>query len=260
MTSPFPGMDPYIESSDHWGDFHTSFIVALRAELNGQLPENFVADIDLYVWSREPQEGETSLLEPDVYVREAIRRVPGKPRRSLPKVAQMTVTFPRKVRRRQRYLRIVDRDRNRVVTAIEVLSPSNKRTGPDREKYLAKREEYLAGNVSLVEIDLLRGGRRLPLGNPAPQARDYYVLVFRSWVFPRAQLLTFSMRDPLPEIPIPLDADVPEIHLPLRPSMDRAYEDGRYASSLRYQRPLVPRPRGEDASWVRDLLATRTSA
>ena len=46
---------------------------------------------------------------------------------------------------------------------IEVLSPSNKRSGEDREPYLAKRRELLDESAHLVEIDLLRGWKPMPL-------------------------------------------------------------------------------------------------
>ena len=149
----------------------------------------------------------------------------------------------------------------RLVTCVEALSPANKRPGtPGWEQYLRKRQSLLLSGIHLVEIDLLRGGRRLPLGAPPPDLRDYYILVLRSWLFPKADLWTFGLRDPLPEVPIPLDADVPEVSLPLRPCLDRAYQEGRYGSTLRYQRPMTPRPRAADAAWVRDILAARTSA
>src|SRR5439155_5148661 len=48
---------------------------------------------------------------------------------------------------------------NRVVTAIEVLSPDNKAAGAGRVSYLQKREEFWAAGTSLIEIDLLRAGQ-----------------------------------------------------------------------------------------------------
>ena len=39
MPSPFPGMDPYIETSGLWGDFHGSLLAAVRADLNSHLPD-----------------------------------------------------------------------------------------------------------------------------------------------------------------------------------------------------------------------------
>ena len=53
-------------------------------------------------------------------------------------------------------------DPKRVVTAIEVISHTNKAPGADgRDSYLKKQREVLNSNVHLVEIDLLRKGRRI---------------------------------------------------------------------------------------------------
>lgn len=42
MTSPFPGMDPFIEGQC-WSDFHSDFIVRLREQLvSTLLPDYFV--------------------------------------------------------------------------------------------------------------------------------------------------------------------------------------------------------------------------
>ena len=51
MPSPFPGMDPYLESPTHWRGFHELYIASMTAVLNATLPEGFVANIDerLYV-------------------------------------------------------------------------------------------------------------------------------------------------------------------------------------------------------------------
>ena len=48
----------------------------------------------------------------------------------------------------------------RLVTSIEVLSPSNKTPGDKgRDLFLRKQKELLSGKVNLVDIDLLRGGK-----------------------------------------------------------------------------------------------------
>jgi hypothetical protein len=70
------------------------------------------------------------------------------------------------------------------VTAIEVLSPSNKLPGPARLAYRSKQRDFLAAGVNLVEIDLVRAGdwvfsvdeSALPPGKRAP----YMVCVFRA--------------------------------------------------------------------------------
>ena len=81
------------------------------------------------------------------------------------------------------------------------LSPANKKAGATREVYLAKRNEYLSAGVHLVEIDLLRGGPRLPLGEPPPTIADYYVLVCRAWERPHAGFWSIGVATLCPTSP-----------------------------------------------------------
>ena len=43
MPSPFPGMDPYIESSGVWEDFHHDLIAEIKHAVAARLPANYVA-------------------------------------------------------------------------------------------------------------------------------------------------------------------------------------------------------------------------
>jgi hypothetical protein len=256
MPSPFPGMDPYIESSGEWGDFHTSLLGVLRAELNARLPSRYRAKIDVFVFVQAPRpQHRRRRLEPDVFIRERPdRKIP--PASTAVLEAPMVVTLPR-TPRRQKSVVIYDRRGNSVVTVVEVLSPINKDAGEGREAYLLKRGEYLANKVNLVELDFLRGGARLPLGNPLPEIADYYALVCRAWQFPQADLWNLSLRDPLPQLPIPLAKEVADTLLPLRVCVDRVYDEGSYDEELPYDEPLSPRPRKSDSAWIRQVLADR---
>ncbi len=170
--------------------------------------------------------------------------------------APITTTLPG-VERKQRYLRIVDAAERRIVTVVEILSPSNKTAHEKGEAYRFKREEYIATGVNLLEIDLLRSGVRPPLGDPAPPISDYYVLVSRAAEQPLLRIWPISVRDPLPPIPVPLDPGEPEPPLDLRAAMDRVYEEYRYGEQFDYSKPPAPPLREPDASWARDLLASR---
>ncbi len=257
MPSPFPGMDPYIESSDRWGDFHTNMLSAIRAQLNARLPRRYTASVQEYVWVVEQKtRRRRQKLEPDVFVSE---KVPSAKRsRSKNLSAQpATIELDPVSDIKRRNIQIVDRDYNRVVTAMELLSPGNKEPGSLRRAYLRKRYEYLANRVNLVEIDLLRRGPRLPLGNHPPEPSDYYVMVCRAWEYPKAGFWAFSIRDDLPEILVPLTYDTPDVALPLRPCLDRVYDESRYKWELHYDRPLLPPVRKQDAAWVRTILSVR---
>jgi hypothetical protein len=257
MPSPFPGMDPYLESWI-WADCHSTLIAALRAQLNAKLPRRYVANTELYVWREDPSRQERLILGgPDVYAAEQ----QGGPAEGTPAatiVAPVTTVLTG-VERKQRYLRIVDSVGRRIVTVIELLSPSNKTAHDSGEAYRFKRDEYIASGVNLVEIDLLRSGVRPPLGDPAPPVIDYYLLVSRTSERPRLGIWPFSVRDPLPRIPVPLDPGEPEVLLDLRAALDRAYEEGRYAEQLDYTKSPAPPLREPDATWAREFLAARSN-
>ncbi len=146
---------------------------------------------------------------------------------------------------------------DRLVAAIEILSPANKTPGnPGRESYLDKQREVLAGETHLIEVDLLRGGthttavpRELALEKTGPF--DYHVCVHRFdqpadyFVYP------IQLEQKLPGIAIPLlpgDSDVP---LSLQSVFDRAYDEGPYFRVVRYgEAPIIPALRPEHLAWV----------
>src|SRR5258706_11551157 len=104
---------------------------------------------------------------------------------------------------KEQYLTISKRDTLEVVTVIEVLSPTNKRPSSyDRSMYLAERDEVLLNRTNLVELDLLRGGQRLPAEEDLAH-EGYYVIVCRGIQRPRADAFHWSIREPMPTIPIP---------------------------------------------------------
>ena len=157
MPSPFPGMNPYMEQESVWHDFHENFLP--MAAGNPQRPgtpsllrQNRRAHVrprtrpgraasrrrgDLWVAPLTPERGSggtTELLE-----------APGE------------VGIPQIDVEGQSFLEIRDRDTRQLITVVELLSPSNKYRGPDREQYLGKTRQLLQSNVHFVEIDLLRG-------------------------------------------------------------------------------------------------------
>ena len=64
-----------------------------------------------------------------------------------------------------------------LVTAIEILSPTNKR-GEGYREYLDKRRRLLCSMAHLIEIDLLRRGRRVPMQQALPPAL-YFISTIR---------------------------------------------------------------------------------
>ena len=256
MRSPFPGMDPYLEDPDVWPDFHGTFLVALRAQLNEQLPPRYVARWDRHVWIDEPDAEQPYVLgRPDVFVTDPTPGTPGgagvAPTLTAPAIGTVPAVDPKG----KPFIKIIDARGRRVVTVIELLSPANKSAGKDRDAYLAKRQEYFRAGTNLVEIDLLRGGERPPVVGVAPA--DYYVLVSRAWEYPRVGVWPLSVRDPLPPVPVPLDPEVAPVRLELRPALDRAFAEARLGEELAYDQPVVPALNESDTAWARARIAER---
>ncbi len=263
MPSPFPGMDPYLEGA-LWPDVHATLIVGIRAALVAKLPTGYFANIDQYLWLGEGDEDSAAKKrsrrgKPDTFVTNGRH---GKAEKSGEKgvavaVADPTlrVKLPNSTRaKRKRYIRLIDAGNRHVVTVIELLSPSDKLPKQDRDRYLAKRAEYLGARVNLLEIDLLRKGHRVPMGTPEPPDSDYSVLVSRAADYPSADVWAFTVRDAIPVVPVPLLPDEDEIPLDLRACLDKAYDEARYGAHIDYARPSDPALRKPDAEWAGDLL------
>ena len=140
-----------------------------------------------------------------------------------------------------------------LVTVIEILSPTNK-SGLGRTDYLVKRREFLDQPVHLVEIDLLLGGHRLPMGGPVPPG-DYFAYVSRAEKRESSDVYAWSIRRPLPVIPIPLSPPDPDLRLDLAAVVARAYDEGRYRRLIRYADTLDLPLMDEDQNWLRTLVS-----
>lgn len=245
-------MDPYLEEPSLWPDVHLTLIIAMRAELNAHLPERYVAAADRYVWIHEPEAEKRRMVRPDAYISELQGAAPTV---LSPTLAPATVMLPAVRREGNKYLKILDADTRRIVTVIELLSPSNKTHGPDREAYLTKRIDYLTAGVNVVEIDLHRAGQKLPLESAPAPGGDYCVMICRALEFPKAGMWSFSVRDPLPKIPIPISPSVPDVELALRPCLERAYTEGCYDREIDYAQDPHPPLLEADAAWARELVA-----
>jgi hypothetical protein len=147
---------------------------------------------------------------------------------------------------RQARIEILHRPDRSLVTVVEVLSPVNK-VGEGFAEFCAKRQAILRQGVHLVELDLLIGGRRLPLAQPLP-AGDYYVMISRSDNRPNCEVYPWTVRQVMPAIPIPLRNPDPDVHVGLGQVLDAAYARGRYAPSLPYHKPPRARLKKEDNS------------
>jgi hypothetical protein len=142
----------------------------------------------------------------------------------------------------------------RLITCVEVLSPSNKRPGSTgRELYQRKRQSLLLGNVNLVEIDLLRGGERMPMLDPWP-ASPYVLMVAKARKAQLCQVWPAHFQTPLPRLPVPLAKPDPAIVLDLQAMVEGIYRRYRYERSIDYSQALIPPLSADEATWLQQRL------
>ena len=168
-------------------------------------------------------------------------------------IAPVLHTVPVPKRYRQAFLSIRNREWRDVITVIEVLSPTNKKGGEERTEYLVKRSNVFATQAHLVEIDLLRGGQRLPTREPL-EAADFYAFVCRKERLPQVEVYPWTLRQPLQPIPIPLAGDDPDVPLDLQAAFTTTYDRAGYDYALDYRRPVEPPLGPATADWLRSLL------
>ena len=261
MPSPFPGLDPFLEHQV-WSDFHSDFIVALRAELMPRIRPRYVARVEERVYVIQEPEETVGLIRPDVSVWESGSEEPGSggfdASAAATLVEPVTIPLPMPERVHETFLEIRTLDSREVVTVIELLSPSNKRAGSDgRREYLTKRDAVLSSSANLIELDLLRAGRRLPMAKRLPPA-PFYVIESRTEKRPLAEVWPIPLRQPLPGIPIPLAGTDPDVRVDLQSLFASVYERAGYDYSIDYSRLAELRLSSSDEEWVRLRLPART--
>lgn len=261
MPSPFPGMDPYIESQE-WDDFHHSAMVTAAELLQERLGDGFVARRErrpprsrswprLLPWSRRhlvPRgpvlcfKGTASSVTSD-----ADRDCSGHTSLEIDGDRQRIRVTLRNARSRK------------VLTIIEMLAPEDKRSGSTaRQTYLRERDRILRSRMGFVELDLLRGGEKMPLliTNPPKRGYDYSALQSRGWIKGHSAVIAWPLRDRMPAIPVPLRGE-PDVPLDLQAVLDAVYDRADYGGTLKYSAPLVPHADAPTQKWIDELLTSK---
>jgi len=219
MAMIFPGMDPYLEKPEVFPGIHYPMVVYLADRMTPLLRPRYIASIGVRVYYEEPM---LEFHEP--------------------------------------YIEILDRQSAlRIVTVIELVSPSNKYAGPGHDAYAVRQGEVLNSEAHLVEIDLLRHGLHV-LAVPEPRVADHvkydYLITVNRAGCPRNrfEIWPWAAREPLPVIALPLAGDDPDIPLDIRPALERAYEAGSYRDRINYHAPCEPPLQDDDQTWADELI------
>jgi hypothetical protein len=239
-TNPFPGMNPWLE--EHWPGVHSLLISCFSMQLSSLLPDDLLA---------RPEEGVNISAEgnsdhhfrADVAVTESWKDgVPPtwtpeadlEARAAVPTIVQVAPMV-------ERWIEIRDAA-GKLITVIEILSPSNKGVG--LAEYAAKRKVLIASPINVVEIDLLLGGRALfpDVEGPLPtlDQTHYLISVKRTGMLHRREIYRPLLQEPLPVIRIPLRPGEKDVCIDLQPLINQVFTAGRY-HMLDYTRlPAVP--------------------
>jgi hypothetical protein len=245
-------MNPWLEQDDVWHDFHESFVPAIRRALVVQLPPHYIVKLDeeVYIHDRS-EETRTFGGRADVFVAEGSERQEAETATAVLEAPSYAMIPPAVDVERLSYIEIRDQKSRELVAVIEVLSPANKKRSDDRAQYLRKRQQLLRSDAHLIELDLLRGGERLPLDDLADC--DYCVAVSRAEDRPRVGIWPIRVREPLPAIPVPLRTPDPDAWLDLKQILDGVYDEAGYARYIYAGKPQ-PRLHPDDEAWARSFL------
>ncbi|MBM4092411.1 MAG: DUF4058 family protein [Planctomycetes bacterium] len=252
MPSPFPGMDPVIESQ-RFDEFHSVYLVALADLLVPLVRSKCSVDVERYVFlSADDHE---RVYKPDVSIAE-VRGATASTGGTgvVATLAPRMLSGPVSDQDGQKYLSIRSRADRRVVTVVEVLSPVNKDATGGQREYLSKRANYLRTLTNVIEIDLLRGGTRLP-SKPSLTDGDYSAYVIRHGDGARVEGYVWNLQERLPVIPIPLAEGDPDVGLDLQDAFDTTYDRRGYDYVLDYQAQIVPTLTEAAQRWVNERLA-----
>jgi hypothetical protein len=248
-------MDPYIERPAIWPDFHDSLISAIKAALQPLLRPRYVAlgKGRLYVL-----ESDWPIYADLTIVRTDVSKPSPDSATALAETDAPTVFDLWREEIRQPIIEIIEPAAgNRVVTAIEVLSPDNKRTGAGHKSYLDKREEYWAAGANLIEIDLLREGDSTVRVSTAKleQLRPwhYLVAVTRRWPS-RQEVYAVPLQRRLPRVAVPLGPDDKDVSLDLQATFTRCWDEGPYPELLPYEGPPPGRLTPAELTWCETTL------
>ena len=255
--NPFPGMNPYMEDPELWHGIHLGLIVGLARLLGTRLRPEYIVRVKdrVYVSEESDCDGQRQCHIPDVMAPDDGAAVPmsGAAAKSPQSSDAIAVQLPYGDVQRQRYLEIRRVSNRELVAVVELLTPSNK-IGVGRPAYIAKRTEVIQSMSHLVEIDLLRAGRPMPVIGDVPFCH-YRILVNNTRrMEPVADLYPFNIQSDVPRFVMPLAEGSEGITIDLKPILDEVYRLGSYDLDIDYGEDPESPLSDADRAWLDGLL------
>lgn len=257
FVNPFPGMNPYLETAGLWPEVHNKLIDAMHYFLRQALPFRYwvVMEERIAIGQNLPEEPPERYARPDI----TIAGGGGADREGPAATADgqaVAVVVPETYPVHEWYLEITERNRDTPVAVLEILSPTNKRPGYSRQQYIAKRERILGSATHLIEIDLVRAGRPMPIGGYDGDA-PYSILISRWPSRPNADLYPFGLSDGIPDVKTPLLRGDEEPTIPLGEIVDDVYLRSYYGRYVNYNDDLEEPLSGSDRQWLDRMLRAK---
>lgn len=245
MPSPFPGMDPYLEDPIVFPDFHDRFIAHLSEAIQSNLPAPYYSALGRRAWVEVSER----FIGPDVNVVSGSRggREAHGESINIATSEPIVVHVPHDEQVETLVEIYIGRGtERRLVTAIEMLNPTNKTPGErGRELYLRKQQELLDSKTHLIELDFLRGGRHT---TAVPENRlrrrvppfAYHICSHRFDRFEDFLVYPIQLNQSLPSISVPLLPGDGDVMVDLQQVFIRTYEAGPYHREIDYREPVPP--------------------
>jgi hypothetical protein len=255
MSSPFPGMNPYLEHPELFPGLHHLLISEIARFLSPQLRPKYRVAVEVRTYETSDEDS-LQVGIPDVTIRSrqtakdsTINNVAV----AEPTVEPVKVRIPIPLTIKEGYLEVREVGTEALITTIEILSPSNKRSRKGRQKYLKKRETILETRTNLVEIDLLRKGQPMPIVENKIQS-NYRILIYRGDTRPIADLYAFNLQNIIPSFSLPLRSDDREPVINLQELLNQVYEIYDYDLVVDFSQEAVPALNEEEKVWVDGVL------
>ncbi len=224
MPSPFPGMDPYLEAESLWPQFQKELVKSLYQTLLPGLVDRYRARVGQRQYT----------------------------------VEQVLFTSVRQEEHAEEFIEVRQRGEGRLVTLVDVVSPTNKTIPAARQAYLAKRHQAKLGGANLVEVDLvLQGQPLLEFSREGLADLDYAVTVTRAARPDRYEVYSATLHKRLPRFRVPLAGDDRDVQVDLQAVFSETFDRRGFAGKIDYHRPPPTTLRPDDRQWVDELLQQR---
>lgn len=256
MKSPFPGMDPYLEHPSLWPDVHNRLIAALADDLSVRVAPRYYVGLERRTYLLKADDV-VFIGRPDIAVAATTSASVFASHPVTTSVTVLEVDVPMQDEISENFLEIHEVKTGKLVTILELLSPVNKLHKQGREEYERKRGYVFRSWTNLVEIDLLRAGDPMPVIGAQVQS-DYRLLVSRGIQRPRASLIAFTLRQPIPVFTLPLLPGDDEPEVALNRILHALYQRARFDLRLDYTQPPVPSLAEADVAWARERITARS--